>query len=238
MEDMERYGDYTEYEDDIPKSKSKFVLVMKILIAFVCLSVIGILAFRIIIFNTYPDSMEKIYFTDNLTKYYNETDGDIGAKTQMIRYPYDDPDKGNFFADNLIAIEGAGEIQFSLRYNLSTLETVEKQYGLKDLSPEDEELFTFRLVASKCVDVVNAKYEEVVIADAPSYVGTESRMMYRYFKLAFDGIDFTNPPVWIRVEIFVRGHEDKPFGMIPVYENHADFAIFEDYDLGRKERPE
>ena len=62
--------------------------------------------------------------------------------------------------------------------------------------------------------------------------------MYRYMKLAFDGIDFENPPVWIRVEIFVKGNEDKPFAMIPVYENNQDYAIFEEYDLGRKERPE
>ena len=237
MEDMERYGDYTEYEEDIPKSKSKFVLVMKILIAFVCISVIGVLAFRIILFNTYPDSMEDIYFTDNLTAYYEACDGDINAKTQMIRYPYDDPDKGNFFADNLIVIEDAGELQFSVRYNLSTLETIESQYGLEGLSPEDEELFSFRLVASK-YDLAEGKYKEVVLADGPSYVGTDSRLMYRYFKLAFDGIDFTNPPVWIRVEIFVKGHEDEPFGMIPVYENNEDYAVFEDYDLSRKERPE
>lgn len=237
MEDMERYGDYTEYEEDIPKSKSKFVLIMKILIGFVCVSVIGVLAFRIILFNTYPGSMEDIYFTDNLTAYYESCHGEIGAKTQMIRYPYDDPDRGNFFAGNLIIIEGAGEIQFSVRYNLSTLETIEAQYGLKDLSSEDEDLFSFRLVASK-LDTADGKYKEVVIADEPSYVGTDSRVMYRYFKLAFDGIDFENPPVWIRVEIFVKGHEDKPFGMIPIYENNEDFAIFEDYDLGRKERPE
>ena len=70
MEDMERYGDYTEYEEDIPKSKSKFVLAMKILIAFVCVSVLGVLAFRIVLFNIYPDSMEDIYFTENLAAYY------------------------------------------------------------------------------------------------------------------------------------------------------------------------
>lgn len=236
--DMERYGDYTEYEDDIPKSKSKFVLFVKIMIAFVCISVIGVIAFRIILFNTYPDSMERIHFTDNLSGYYESVDGEINAKTQMIRYPYDDPDKGNFFADNLIVIEGAGEMQFSVRYNLSTLETIEKKYGLSELSPEDESLFSFRLVASK-FDSTEGKFKEVVVADAPSYVGTDSRMMYRYFKLAFDGIDFENPPVWIRVEIFVKGQtEDTPFAMIPVYENNEDYAIFEEYDLGRKERPE
>ena len=45
--DMERYGDYTEYEDDIPKSKSKFLLTIKILVLVSCFSVVGIIAFRL-----------------------------------------------------------------------------------------------------------------------------------------------------------------------------------------------
>ena len=67
MDDLERYGDYNEYEDDIPKSKSKVVLVLKILIAVVCVSVIGLFAFRMIMFNYYPESVKNIYFTDKLT---------------------------------------------------------------------------------------------------------------------------------------------------------------------------
>jgi len=235
--DMERYGDYTEYEDDIPKSKSKFLLVMKILVALVCFSVVGILAFRLIIFNYYPDSVEKIYFTDNLASYYEDTDGDIGAKTQDLRYPYDDPDVANFFCDNMIVIEGAGELQFSVRYNRSTLDNIKLKYGITDLDPEDKELLSFRLVASK-YDKSIGKYKEVVLADSPSYVDMDSFMMYHYYKLAFDGIDFTDPPVWIRVEVFVKGQtDDKPFAMVPVYENNEDYAQFDDYELGRKEHP-
>jgi len=235
--DMERYGDYTEYEDDIPKSKSKFLLVMKILVALVCFSVVGIIAFRLVIFNYYPDSMKKIYFTYNLASYYEDTDGDIGAKTQDLRYPYDDPDVANFFCDNMIVIEGAGELQFSVRYNRSTLDNIKLKYGITDLDPEDKELLSFRLVASK-YDKSIGKYKEVVLADSPSYVDMDSFMMYHYYKLAFDGIDFTDPPVWIRVEVFVKGQtDDKPFAMVPVYENNEDYAQFDDYELGRKEHP-
>ena len=53
MEDMERYADYNEYEDDEPRKKSPVGLILKILIAAVCISVAGILAFRIIIFNRF-----------------------------------------------------------------------------------------------------------------------------------------------------------------------------------------
>ena len=236
--DMERYGDYTEYEDDIPKSKSKFLLVMKILVLLVCFSVVGILAFRLIIFNYYPDSVERIYFTDNLKAYYEENGGEISAKTQELRAPYDDPDVANFFCDNLIVIEGAGELQVSVRYNLSTLENIKAKYGFSELNPDDPELLSFRLVASR-FDASADAYKEVVLANAPSYVATDSFMMYRYYKLAFDGIDFSNPPVWIRIEIFVKGQtEEKPFAMIPIYENNETYSVFKDYDFKRKERPE
>ena len=235
--DMERYGDYTEYEDDIPKSKSKFLLVMKILVALVCFSVVGILAFRLIIFNYYPDSVEKIYFTDNLKAYYNETNGEIGAKTQNLRAPYDNPDVANFFCDNLIIVEGAGELQVSVRYNLSTLENIEAKYGLENLDADDSELLSFRLCGSVYSSEVGDGVEEI-IAEAPSYVGMDSAMMYRYFKLAFDGIDFNREIFWMRIEIFVKGQtDDEPFAMIPIYENHETYNIFEEYELSGKERP-
>ncbi len=233
--DMERYGDYTEYEDDIPKSKSKVLLVLKILVFLVCFSVVGLLAFRLIIFNYYPDSMEDIYFTENLQAYYDKTGGDIGAKTQSLRAPYDDPDVANFFCDNLIVIEGAGELQLSVRYNLSTIENIKTKYGLSGISAEDENLLSFRLVASSFVGVDENgknKYKTSVIAEEPSYAGRDSFMMYRYFKLAFDGIDFKNPPVWIRIEIFVNGQKnEEPFAMVPIYENNETYSVFEDYDV-------
>lgn len=236
--DMERYGDYTEYEDDIPKSKSKFLLVMKILVTLVCFSVVGILAFRLIIFNYYPDSVENIYFTDNLRAYYKETNGEIGAKTQKLRAPYDDPDVANFFCDNLIIVEGAGELQVSVRYNLSTLENIEAKYGLENLDAEDSELFSFRLCGSVYSNEAGDGVEEI-IAELPSYVGRDSAMMYRYFKVAFDGIDFNREIFWMRIEIFVKGQtDDKPFAMIPVYENNENYNIFEEYELSGKERPQ
>ena len=235
--DMERYGDYTEYEDDIPKSKSKVLLILKLLIGAVCLFVVGVIAFRLVVLNYYPDSMKKIYFTENLTEYYEAQNGEINAKTQSYPYKYDNPDFANFFCDNVIVIEGAGEIQMSVRYNLSTLDTVAEKYGLSDIDPEDTELFSFRLVAS-VFDVSSQKYQEKVLCAEPSYIGTDALLMYRYYKLAFDGIDFENPPVWIRIEVFVKGQsEETPFATMPAYSNSEDFAIFEDYELSEEEKP-
>jgi hypothetical protein len=128
MSDFERYSDYNDYEDDEPRGKSRVGLILKLLIGLVIISVVGLIAFRIVIFNSYPDSVKNIYFNDKLTDYYNKTGGEIGAVTQALRAEYDDPDKGNFFAGNLIVIPGIDQLQVSLRYNTSLMTEIENSF--------------------------------------------------------------------------------------------------------------
>lgn len=231
MEDLERYGDYTEYEDDIPKGKKNPVIrILKILVAVICISVIGIFAFRLIVFNYYPDSMSDIYFTENLKEYYYETDGNIGAITQDLRAPYDDPDVASFFCDNLIVIRGAGEIQLSVRYNSSSINTIQEKLKLEKLDPESEKIFTFRLE-----DNWGRVYDA-------SYVGRDSFMMYNYFKLAFDKIPFDDeekPVEWMRLQVFVEGQkDDKAHFLVAVYEDNSVYSKFDEYELSSEEKPQ
>ena len=230
MDDFERYGDYDEVDE--PPRKSPVMLIIKILIFLLCASVIGLLAFRMILFDYYPESMKTLYFNEELTEYYNATGGELGAKTQELRFPYDDPDRGSFFVDNLIVIDGVDQLQLSVRYNVSAMADIEKTYEISGLDPDDESLFTFRLVDN---------YGRVYSSLAHSH--RESFMMYRYVKLVFDDV-VTKPdgegkyPEWIRLEIFVNGQEtDEPYAMIPVYENNENFGEFEDYIPSDKELP-
>lgn len=234
MDDMERYSDYNEYEDDEPKKKSRVGLVFKILIGVVCLSVAGILAFRIIIFNHYPDSMKNLYFNDRLTAFYNEKDGEIGALTQNLRAEYDDPDDGNFFADHLIVIPEISQLQIALRYNVSLMDTIKEDYGI-ELTGDNKEFFDFKL------SVIPLSQDDgtAIATGTLSAVETDKLLMYRYYKLVFDDVDFTIPEeeeVWIRLEISIRGVEmEKPY-MILIYEDTKD-SDFEEYSLSSKEKP-
>lgn len=218
----EQYGDYTEFEDDIPKKKSTVLLILKILIYVVCFAVVGVLVFRIILFNYYPDSMEDPYFTPELNAYYESAGGEAVIKTQDLRTPYDDPNVASFFCDNLFVIDEIGELQVSLRYNVSVIDTMYSRLGLSDLDADDPELISFRL----CDNDGN-------IYEPPVYVGEDSFMMYRFRKLVFNGIDLKNdPPEWIRLEVFVKGQTDtEPYAMIPIYENNVDYSLFEDYEI-------
>ncbi len=241
MDDLERYGDYNEYEDDIPKKKTPAMLILKILIAAVCVAVIGLFAFRMIMFNYYPDSVKNIYFTDNLKAYYNETDGNINAKTQNMEAPYDASQNATFWAGNLIVIEDVGEIQFSLRFNKSAKDDIERKWGIT-IGDEYTDNFSFALFRNNPDYKEELKESETNTPFLPigdlrvSY--TAESATYEYYKLVFDGIDFEGVE-WISVAIYVDGVEmpDGPY-RIPIYENSESYSIFKEYKLSDKEKPE
>ncbi len=237
MDDLERYSDYNEYEDDRPRGKSKVGLILKLTIAAVCLSVVGVLIFRVVLFNTYPKSMKNIYFNDTLTAYYNATEGNIGAITQGLRAEYDDPDEGNFFCDNLIVIPGANQVQISVRYNTSLMAAIEEKYKVS-LDPDSTDNFTFSLSA-----LPMSKNDGTAFATGTlSVMEFDERLMYRYYKLVFDGVDSEylnisdNEYYWIRLEIRIKGVEMKSPYMVLIYED-VEGAKFSDYTLSSKEKP-
>ena len=236
MEDLERYSDYNDSDDDISQEKSRVGLILKILVGVVCISVVGIIAFRLILFNSYPNSIENIYFNDALTAFYNENNGNIGAKTQDLRSPYDNPDEGNFFCDNLILIPGIDQLQVSVRFNLSLIENLKKEYEL-EFDGDYENLLEFRLVKNP----IDEKSEPREIGNL-TYEYTDSKFMYKYYKLVFDGVDLgigegEEPARWIRLEITVNGIEkDEPF-MVLIYENNDVYSVLDDYKLSSKEKP-
>ena len=235
MEDIERYSDYNEYEDDIPKGKkTPVMLILKILLALVAVAVIGLFAFRMIVYNYYPDTIKNILFTDKLTAYYNEQSGDINAQTQKLRAPYDDNRKGNFFADNLIIIEEIDELQVSVRFNKALIDTLNSEHKLS-LTLDDLSAFSFSLAR-------NHESEDNVFVPIGTLVATETdnKLMYQYFKLVFDEVELDrggeNEVKWIALEIRVEGI-DEPF-RIAIYENNSENSQLSEYELSSKEKPQ
>ncbi len=237
MEDLERYADYNDSDDYNPDKKSKVGLVLKILVGIVCISVIGVIAFRLILFNSYPDGIKNMHFNDKLTAFYNETNGKIGAKTQDLRSPYDDPDKGNFFCDNLVVIPDIDQLQISVRFNFSLIEALEKEYGV-ELVPDAENFLEFKLSKNP----IDENSEPRDIGEL-TYESTDAKFMYKYYKLVFDGVDLgtdegEESAKWIRLEIKIKGiDKEQPF-MVLIYENNDIYATFEEYELSNKEKPQ
>ena len=235
MDDFERYGDYNEVDE--PPTKNRMLSLIKTVCLVLVFSIIGFIAFRVFSFNYYPSSVKNIYFNDSLTAFYNERGGDIGALTQSLRAPYDDADKGNFFCDNLIIVPELGQLQVSVRYNTALIALIEQELSLSGLSADDADLFSFRLYMSG-----DSEDESEHIVGTLDYLDFDSFLMYRYYKLVFDDVDFKMDSEdkinWIRLEIFVKGAEgEKPYSMVAIYENNENYNRFKEYKLSGGERP-
>ena len=232
MEDIERYGDYNEIDEAPGDNKNPVATLLKALVIFLCVLVVGVIMFRVILFSYYPTAMKTLYFNDTLTEYYNAQGGEIDAKTQTMRAPYDDPDFASFMADNLILIKGAGQLQLSVRYNSSIFDTIEQKYGVR-LDANAEDLFTFTL--ERVPFDSNAEAHTVGQLD---YVLTDSKLMYTYYKLVFDGVDFLEGESdWLRLKITVNSIPDAEPYYILVYESTEQYSQLGDYDLSGKEKP-
>ena len=226
MEDIERYGDYNEVDEAPGGKKGPVMTILKILVAAVCIFVVGILAFRVILFNYYPKSVKEIYYGEDLTAHRELVGDDFYAKTQVLRAPYDDPDIASFFCDNLIVIEAAGELQLSVRYNDSIFDTIKEKYPKSELDPEDENLFTFELER-----VPMEKDEDPYVIGKLDHAHKEEALMYTYYKLVFDEIDETHfgEGSWLRLKITLNGVEKAEPYYVLVYENTEEYSAFKEY---------
>ena len=241
MDDMERYGDYNEL-DEAPRGKRGPVsILLRVLIGLVCFLVIGVIVFRLFLFNFYPREMRQIYFTDSLTAFYEERGGEVNFETQELRFPYDDERDGNFFCDNLILVREAGQLQLSVRFNKSFLEELRTALG-HEINPDTDLIFTLARTADGYEDEEGATDVPTVSAGSLAATSSEKLLMYRYYKLCFDGVDFgldgDTPVSWLRLEIRIRGYEDKAPYCVLVYENHEGFARFDEYKPARREVPQ
>lgn len=203
-----------------------------------CLALLFIaVIFRIRISQHYPENTVRMVFTPALTEQYQKDPANFLAETQRIRFPYDSAEDGNFFADSLIVVREAGNLQVTVRYNESTLPKVAAFYKLSQTPEAKDGLFRYTLTASYNEDESGEEYRTYT----SSYLAEDSAYMYRYAKLAFDGVDFEGA-AWMRVDIYYAD-EEKPFGHICVYEARAydgekmvDMP-FDEYKINKEDLP-
>ena len=87
MEDMERYGDYNEQEEEaVPAQKNVVLTCIKYLLILVIVAVIALLGCRLFLFDYYPKAAKQLVMTESLRAYYDRTDGDVRIQTQDLRF--------------------------------------------------------------------------------------------------------------------------------------------------------
>ena len=245
MEDMERYGDYNEIDEAPGKRSNPVLTVLKLLCGAVCVLVIGVIAFRIIMFNTYPSEMKTLYFTPTLEEYYESVGDGMQLATQTTEVKYDDPKEGNFFFDHLIVVPEADHLQVAIRYNTSLIESINAEYGLSiDPNADPADIFEFKLVRTVpgyvAPDGDKAPTPPVEsVGTLAVAVGADS-LMYRYCKVVFDGVDLgldegEDAVAWLRLDITVKGAEGKKTYSLPVYDSNLELEY---RSLSSGERPQ
>jgi hypothetical protein len=140
-------------------------------------------------------------------------------------------------ADNLIIVEGAGQLQLSIRYNSSIFDTIEEEYEVR---PSDNgDLFTFTLERVPFGDESGNTAAAYTIGELDD-VTSDSFAMYTYYKLVFDGVEFLGEEEsdWLRLKITLNGVEGaKPYYIL-VYEQTDEYSLLGDYELSGKEKPD
>ena len=201
--------------------------IIKITILALIFGVGAAFIFRFWLGSYYPESMRTLLPTDELRAAYAA--GELEVKAQDIRISYEDPEEGLFFAAHTLVAPGNGSLQVTVRYNKSTLVTLGERY--KDFDPEAEVPFTYRIFA--CTDSDETGSELIGSEYTPAATLDDSFAMYRYERLAFEGISFDGV-FWIRLDIYRNGAEE-PEGSIYIYENHEKYNEFTDYEIGEGE---
>ena len=195
------------------------------------------LIFRIVIAEKYPAESLQVLYTDKLTAYYEANGGLVGAVTQDLRVPYNTrPGRteqdtshvdGAFFGNGAIWVPDSGSFQITVRYNDSSLATVEKAYREmgKDvtLSKAEEGMFTFRLT----VCYYDEETKEATYRTFDTAAEKEcSFTIYHYAKLAFEEIPTKVGDAelrWMRLDISLAS-QTEIYGHIVAFETVTEIS--------------
>lgn len=193
------------------KETSVYKFIPKLLKAICYLLIFGVIAFlvlRIFMAEYYPESMKRLYPSEELIAAF-EKDSALEMRRQKLRVSYDDPKYSLFMASNQFYCPETGEFQITLRYNTSTLDEIQQDFSLSEVPAPDPALFDFSLVDNNGNRV------------PLTCVRTDAWFMYQYMKLVTSDVDFSADPGWIRIEIYYIGqvnYEKDAYSRIPVYE--------------------
>lgn len=198
--------------------------IIKITILSLVFGVAAAFVLRFWLGSYYPRSMQRLLPTEPLRSAYAA--GTLEVKAQDIRISYEDPEEGLFFAAHTLVSPATGSLQVTVRYNRSTLVTLAERYG-DGFDPEAASPFTYRIFA--CTDANETGTELVGTEHSPVATLADSFAMYRYERLAFEGLTLDGV-FWIRLDIYRAGAEE-PEGSIYIYENHDKYSEFTDYEI-------
>lgn len=155
--------------------KITFGKVMKFIAVMLIITVYVLLFGRMALAKDRGMMSKYIVCTDNAAELYEASPDDFSVMSQQLSESIDDD--GYYRISSFAFLPELGELQLTVRYNNSTVDTLKAYYG--DISTEGE-IFVFTLSDSSGKVYDRYKY------------AASSNIIYNFRRIAFEGVDFEN----------------------------------------------
>ena len=205
-------------------------LIFKTLCTTFIVGIFALLAWRIIDSKTTPKEIRRIIPNETLCEAYEANGNKLTIFTQD-QEPFtrvEDKNYGYFHIGDAIFIDEADQIQFTLKYNNSTIEHLVIDHSLPMLPARSENLYDVSIVVMYDLTPDNKEDNYGDVEDAVSYKRffpsdclSAEKTVYNYRKFVFDGIDITNRVLAVYVDIYYKGavdYDEEPYGTLLIYD--------------------
>lgn len=205
-------------------------LIFKAICTAFIIGIFALIAWRIIDSKTTPKEIRHIIPNEILCEAYEQNGGKLTIFTQD-QEPFtrvEGKNYGYFHIGDAIFIDEADQIQFTLKYNNSTIERLVIDHSLPMLPARSEDLYDVSVVVMYDLTPDNAEDNYGDVEDAVSYERffpgeciSSQKTLYNYRKFVFDGIDVTKRVLAIYVDIYYKGavnYDEDAYGTILIYD--------------------
>lgn len=201
-----------DYENENAKKGFTVGKLLKWLLIALILFVYGLFMLRICSQGE-PESMKRFYWTQSSIGLYSSASDTFSVAVSTPDKNIDDD--GLFSVSSVYYMPQTGEIQFTVRYNNSTVKGIREDYSL-DADPVGE-VFVYILT-----DANGVAYTSYSFTSA-------SKFVHNYRKVVFEGIDFTSCGT-LTLDVYYIGdvNTEKSLSRFVIYDSAADGEILGD----------
>lgn len=184
--------------------------VFKGLLTLLIVSIIGILAFRIIDSKIVPSKVKTLTPNEKLCEAYKEHGGDLTIYYQeQGKYTREEKNYGYFANEGAVIIEEAGQLQVTISYNNSTLEHTKNDYRLPAVPSRDDQVYSISLrimydLTPDNKDDNDGKTESAVRYERIMPTGdliSHKKTFYNYRKAIFDNVVIDDTVIAVILDI-------------------------------------
>ncbi len=203
--------------------------IFKGLVSLLVITVIGILAFRIIDSKIVPSKVKTLTPNETLCEAYAEHGKDLTIYYQdQGKYTREDKNYGYFANEGAVFIEEAQQLQVILSYNNSTLEHTKDDYFLPEIPSRDDEVYSVSLRIMYDLTPENKDDNDGNTESAVRYARimpsldpiSHKKTLYNYRKFIFDDVVIDDTVIAVLLDVHYVGdvnYDEDAYGSLLLY---------------------